>query len=142
MLCPAGRTALYEHNLVVEGCILRRSSLTALIVVLVALVCLLGLAACKSQSNPIVGKWAVSMGGQQPGSGGPTWQFTQDGKLIQSGGGMQNTTGTYTLSGNTLTLTTTVNGSPSASPLTLQWVSNDQFKIMMGSTPLTLTRQQ
>lgn len=120
---------------------MRRSSLTALIVVLVALVCLLGLAACKSQSNPLVGKWAVSMGGQQPSGGGPTWQFTQDGKLIQSGGGMQDTTGTYSLSGNTLTLTTTVNGNSSATPLTLQWVSNNQFTITMGSTPLTLTRQ-
>jgi len=110
----------------------------------VALVCLLGLTACKSQSSSLVGTWSVSMG-NQASAGGPSWQFSKDGKMTQTGGSTQEVTGSYSLSGNTLKLTTTVNGNTVPTTMTIQWVSNNEFKGVisgMGSTPLTFTRQQ
>ncbi|MDR3686657.1 MAG: hypothetical protein P4L93_06860 [Coriobacteriia bacterium] len=124
---------------------MRRTNLIASIALIFALVCLLGLTACQSQSSPLIGTWSISTTGQ-PTSAGPTWQFTQDGKLIQSAGGSaQNTTAKYSLSGNTLTLTTTLNGASTNSTMSVEWVSNDQFKGLitgMGSTPLTFTRKK
>ena len=123
---------------------MRRSNLVAHIALIVGLVCLLGLTACKSQSSSLVGIWSVSMG-SQASSGGSTWQFTKEGKMIQGGGGVQKTTADYSLSGNTLTLVTTVSGKSVPTTMTVQWVSNDQFKGAisgMGSTPLTFTRQR
>ena len=128
-----------------EEHILRRSNLMALIALIVGLVCLLGLTACQSKSNALLGTWSISTS-SQPTSAGPTWQFTEDGKLIQSAGGSaQNTAATYSLSGSTLTLTTTMNGASTNSTMSVEWVSSDQFRGVisgMGGTPLTFTRKK
>ena len=125
----------------------------AVIAVIVSVVSCLALAGCQGQqagsgaaaSGNLVGTWTVSMG-SQPSSGGPTWQFTKDGKMIQGkGASVQNTTATYTLSGNTLTLITTDKGKSVPTTMTIQWVTPDQFKGVlsgMGTTPLVLTRQK
>ena len=124
---------------------MQRRNLNASIAVIVALVLSLALTACQSQSGPsLIGTWSISMGGQ-PSSGGATWQFTQDGKMIQKGAGVQQATASYTLSGNTLTLMSSAKGASAPSTMTIQWISNDQFKAGiagMGSNPLTFTRQK
>lgn len=121
---------------------MRRNNLIVLIAVLVALVCVLGLTACKSQPKGLVGTWSVSMGSAGSGSG-LTWQFSPDGKFTQ-GGGTQSVPGTYSLSGDTLTLITTVNGNTATSPMTIKWVTNDQFTAVIGGMggTLTVTRQK
>lgn len=106
-----------------------------------ALVCALSVAGCQSQSNRLVGTWAPSSGS------GLTWQFTQDGKLVEAApstaGTFQNVKGTYSLSGNTLTLTVPTKGGGSVpTTLTIEWVSDNEFRISMGSMPLTFTRQK
>ena len=130
--------------------------------ILIVLACLLGVAGCRSQSSSqsinaqqggpstengkIVGTWAISMGGT-PTADAPTWQFTQDGKIIQKApavkGGVINAQDTYALSGNTLLITTkTGSGASSTSTQTLQWVSDDKVRVSMSKAWLTLTRKK
>jgi uncharacterized protein (TIGR03066 family) len=136
---------LTEHDEFTEVWILKRSNVMASIAILIGLVLVLGLAGCKTETSPLVGTWKVSMGKKATPTG-PTWQFTKDGKMIQSAGGTAvNAEATYSLSGDVLTLTTTADGQTQDSTMTVKWTSEDQFTGVIGgmaNAPLTFTRQK
>jgi uncharacterized protein (TIGR03066 family) len=130
--------------------VLRKNLIVPVFLVL-ALVLSLSVVGCashntgsSSDNSRLVGTWAPSSGG------GLTWQFTNDGKLIQarpssvgtSTASWQNVTGTYSVSGDVMTLTLPISGgSGSASTtMTLGWVSNDEFNVTMGGMKLTFAR--
>ena len=129
----------------------RRSTHLVLAISLAAVLILLAVTGCttgqKSASSPsgLVGTWLISMGSGAPAADGPTWQFTQDGKLIQSpgkGGGVQQTTGEYQLKGDVLSIVTHPSGSSATATMAVQWISNDQFQVSMGGGAISFTRQK
>jgi uncharacterized protein (TIGR03066 family) len=134
----AGRSPLSK------GTILRRNRLIFFVAVVVAIAAVLGLTGCKAAQSKLVGTWTVSMGSAAPSGKGLTWEFTQDGKFNQAGGS-HDVPGTYKESGNTVTMTTTVNGTAQSSTIAIKWVSADKFIgtiAGMSDTPLTFTRKK
>jgi hypothetical protein len=119
--------------------LLKKNALTAIAMLLV-LAFALGVVGCESHDNRLVGTWA-------PTSSGLTWTFAADGSFMQTGsgtpGGLPNRSGTYTLSGNDLTMIVKSPQGSVTTTATVDFVSKDEVKVALGGMlPLTFSRKK
>jgi uncharacterized protein (TIGR03066 family) len=104
-----------------------------------AILLALGITGCSQPSHidsKLVGSWSPST------SPGLVWQFNADGSFVQKSaaagkGGLPNTTGKYTVTGNDLSMTLDLKGKTVTTAATLDWISDNQVSVSVsGMTPI------